>query len=92
MPVSLVTEPDIREIFIPLLDEGTSVYRPTQGVFLKSGETLVLPTDNYDPNIETWQFVPGSIVRCSHETHEGKTILVARELCGQTYDQADGKI
>jgi hypothetical protein len=67
-------------IYIPLLDEGVPVVRPTQGIALKSETFLVLPTADYDPSNELWQFPPGSTVRSIKECHEGDSILVAREL------------
>ena len=64
-------------IYVPLVNEGTSVVRPTQGV--KLGENLyrVLPTQDYDPSDEKWEFPPGSIVECHPETRSGQEILVA---------------
>jgi hypothetical protein len=39
----------------------------------------LLPTSNYDPEDEQWQFLPGTIVHCMFETHDGNRILVADE-------------
>ena len=39
-----------------------------------------MPSD-YDPELETWQFVPGSLVECEWEEHMGERvglILVAK--------------
>jgi hypothetical protein len=70
---------DIEVIYIPLLEEGVPVVRPTQGIRLGDGVFRVLPTSDYDPDLELWEFPPGSIVRCVSERHEGEEILVARE-------------
>lgn len=75
-----------RMIYIQLLDEGTEVYRLTQGEELGNNIFRVLPTDSYDPEDETWEFPPGSIVRCQLETRyqgiDPHELLVARELVG----------
>jgi hypothetical protein len=66
------------EVFIPLLNEGTEVLRPTQGVVLAPNEVQVLATPNYDPAMEVWEFPPGSRVRCVTETRGGRQLLIAR--------------
>lgn len=70
------------EIFIPLLNEGTDVLRPTQGLPLGTDEVQVLATPDYDPTIEEWEFPPGSKVRCDCETRGGRKLLVARHRIG----------
>ena len=67
------------EIFIPLLNEGTDVLRPTEGLVLGSNEVRVLPTPNYDPSVEEWAFPPGTKVKCAREIRSGGEILVARQ-------------
>ncbi len=67
-------------IYIPLLDEGVPVVRPTRGCVLGNGKFLVLETPDYDPEIETWEFPPGSVVSCALESHAGGEHLVARML------------
>lgn len=52
------------EIYVQLLEEGTPTARPTQAVPLGNGLYKILPTPNYDPEDEIWEFPPGSIVRC----------------------------
>jgi hypothetical protein len=68
------------ELYVPLLDEGTNVLRPTTGLLLGGNVVQVLPTDDYDPTIEVWQFPPGSRVKCVTETSGGRQLLVARHL------------
>jgi hypothetical protein len=67
------------EIYIPLLNEGTDVLRPTQGIVLGSNEIQVLPTPDYDPTVEEWEFPPGTAVRCAKEVRGGRELLVARQ-------------
>lgn len=52
------------EIYIQLLEEGTPTARPTQAIPLGNGLYKILPTQDYDPEDEIWEFLPGSIVRC----------------------------
>lgn len=67
------------ELYVPLLDEGTNVLRPTTGLLLGENVVQVLPTNDYDPSIEAWQFPPGSKVKCVTETRSGRQLLVARQ-------------
>jgi len=67
-------------IYVNLLDEGVAVVRPTQGLQLGVDKYEVLPTTDYDPDDELWEFPPGSVVRCIREERDGEIILVAREL------------
>jgi hypothetical protein len=67
------------EIFIPLLNEGTDVLRPTRGLLLGSNEVEVLATPDYDPTLEEWEFPPGSTVKCERELRGGRELLVARQ-------------
>lgn len=67
------------KIYIQLLDEGTVVYRPTTGEQITDCIFKVLPTQNYDPEDEHWEFTPGKIVRCRIEIKAGEEIRVAYE-------------
>ena len=71
-------ESDTETVYVELLNEGTTVYRPTQAQPLGDGVYLVMPTVNYDPEDEEWAHPPGSRVRCSRETLDGQELLVAR--------------
>ena len=64
-------------IYIPLLDEGLNVYRPTEAERLPDGSYLVRPTPDYDPEDEAWQFVPGSRVTCEVKQLSGGAVPVA---------------
>lgn len=66
------------EIFVSLLNEGTDVLRPTQALLLGSNEVRLLPTADYDPTVEEWEFPPGTRVRCVREVRSGRELLVAR--------------
>ncbi len=64
-------------IYIRLLDEGTEVFRPTSGERVGNALFKVLPTSNYNPQDEKWEFVPGSLVECEKRKLEGEEVLVA---------------
>ena len=66
------------EIYVPLLNEGTDVCRPTKGVPLGEMRFKVLPTPGYSSDSEEWAFPPGSVVECNTEKRGGREILVAR--------------
>jgi len=70
-------ENSVVEIHVSLLDEGTDCSRPTQGVVLGNGLFKLLPTEDYDPNDEHWEFVPGSIVRAKEVRNVDGTYLLA---------------
>ena len=78
--MSAAMDSDTDTIYIKLLDEGTEVIRPTQGVSLGNSEYKVLATTDYDPDDEHWEFPPGSIVKCVSEVREDETVLVAKQL------------
>ena len=65
-------------IYIPLLNEGTPVWRPTEGEFLRELTYRVLPAKDYNPREEHWEFPPGSIVICERRVlHPGCEVLIA---------------
>lgn len=66
-------------IYIHLIDDGTTVVRPTQGAPLGNNLYRVLAPSDYNPTDEHWQFPPGSIVRCVTEKWNGDDVLVAHE-------------
>jgi hypothetical protein len=67
------------EVYVPLLNEGTTVLRPTTGLVLEADVVEILPTNDYDPAVEDWEFPPGSKVRCVTETRGSRNVLVARQ-------------
>ena len=72
-----MTENSAVEIYVRLLDEGTDCTRPTQGIVLEDGLIQLLPTDNYDPDDEHWEFLPGSIVRAKEVRNADASYLIA---------------
>jgi hypothetical protein len=78
--------PQYHDIYVPLLNEGTDVIRPTRGRPLGEMKYEVLPVPGYSPSLEEWQFPPGTIVKCVLEKHGGREVLVAR-----SWEEKEGK-
>ncbi|MBX3431170.1 MAG: hypothetical protein KF779_16405 [Hyphomonadaceae bacterium] len=67
---------DVRQIFVRLLGEGVDVWRPVQAQRL--GDDLYLVLDQqYDRDVEQWQFEPGSRVLCEQIQSDSGLILAA---------------
>jgi len=67
------------KIYIRLLGEGTKVSRPTEAADLGNGLYQVFASSDYNPDDETWEFPPGSVVRCeTHRDGTGEFLLAVR--------------
>ena len=64
-------------MYVRLLDEGTPTSRPTQAEKIGDDLFKLLPTPNYDPTDEHWEFPPGSVVRAETMEYDGKKYLLA---------------
>lgn len=64
-------------VYIRLLNEGTEVMRPTESLDLGEGLFELLPTGDYDPADEHWEFTPGTVVRCERVSEPGGEYLRA---------------
>lgn len=73
------SEPKLHVVYVELLDEGVTCARPTLAEPLPNGEFRLLPTADYDPADEHWEFPPLTVVRCRKELWSGGEILIARE-------------
>lgn len=68
------------EIYVTLLEEGTDTIRATEALDLGNGLYKLLPTENYDPEDEMWEFLPGTIVKIKKaKAFHGEDILLATE-------------
>jgi hypothetical protein len=72
--------PSIVQIYVNLLNEGTPCSRPTQALALGNGLFELLPTEDYDPDDEHWEFLPGSLVRGMEAHRDGEPYLLAVSL------------
>ena len=70
---------NIREetIYIPLLNEGTDVWRPASALEVGPRTFVVLLTQPYDPEAEEWEFPPGSVVVCQEKSSSDGVKLIA---------------
>jgi len=68
-------------VYVHLLNEGTDVLRPTQAIPLGEMINRLLPSENYDPKDECWEFKPGTIVNCVIDVKSGETIRIAKSVC-----------
>tara|TARA_R110000868_G_C10880914_1_gene762953 strand:+ start:1421 stop:1645 length:225 start_codon:yes stop_codon:yes gene_type:complete len=65
------------EIFVPLLEEGTEVWRPVKAESLNNDLFKIISINESD---ETWEFTTGQTVKCITKTFaDGKSGLVAIE-------------
>jgi len=74
------TNIETRIIYIPLLNEGTYVIRPTKGIKIGKKSFKVLPTEDYDSENEEWMFPPGTKVECDIEINNGENVLIAKSI------------
>jgi hypothetical protein len=70
---------DYLTIHVRLLGKGADVWRPVQAVPVDFSFELLAP-DDYDPETETWEFPPGSNVRCEMRTLSDGPAVVAVAL------------
>jgi hypothetical protein len=68
----------MKEILIPLLDEGTDVWRPVQAIQLEHN-LFQIPEDTVVPDGEKWQFKPGAVVYCVETEPSDDVSLIAVE-------------
>ena len=66
-----------QEVFVHLLNEGTSVLRPAQAIASGGMRFKLVEPEGYDPDDEQWEFPPGSEVECRVEILAGREVLVA---------------
>lgn len=67
-------------VYVRLLNEGTSVFRPVTGERLGPFAARLLSPDDFDASDEEWEFAPGSVVRCESKVLEGIAVEVAVSL------------
>ena len=70
-------------VYVELLDEGTFVMRPVAARLITERIFQLLPLSDYDPDLETWRFAPGSKVECAWEHRGNDYLLVAKRLAPQ---------
>lgn len=68
-------------IYVQLMDEGVAVFRPILAIAI-GGKNYKIDDNQsiYNPNDETWEFLPGDIVEVEQRIFDGDVILVASKL------------
>ncbi len=80
--MSVATTSSTRQItvYVRLLGEGATVFRPTLGESIGPQTVRLLPTADYDPSDEEWEFPPETMVRVEARLLEGCSALVATSV------------
>ncbi len=66
-----------KEIYIQLLGEGTIVYRPVTAIEITKDIYQLKGRDIYNPEDETWEFLPDAYVKVEKRILSGELVLVA---------------
>lgn len=66
-------------IYVRLLNEGVKVYRPVPAKKMGRSIYQLGGANFYDPNDETWEFLPQSVVRVESQSLNDELVLVAVE-------------
>jgi hypothetical protein len=61
-------------IYVALLDEGIDVWRPVEAQRL-SPDTWLIVEQDYDADVERWEFEAGPAVRCRKGNRNGRQIF-----------------
>ncbi len=64
-------------VYVQLMNEGTRVYRPVAAVPIGVSTVRLVAVDAYDPDIETWEFPPGTIVHVESKQLSSGEVMVA---------------
>ena len=71
------SRPERTTVYVKLKDEGTDVWRPAPAEDLGEDQYRLLPTDDYDPEDEAWEFPPGTVAICEPRQLSDGVYLVA---------------
>ena len=71
----------VRTVYVALVDEGLDVWRPAQAKRIQDDIYELLPSSDYDPTDERWQFPPGTRVVCEERpTADGSALFAVRRI------------
>ncbi len=71
------------DIYVSLLNEGVTVWRPIPARKLGDGSYIIQGHDDDDPDVETWRFPAGANVICEKRRVDGGENLAAVKVKGQ---------
>jgi hypothetical protein len=66
-----------KTIYVRLLDEGVKTYRPVSALEVSRTVYEIEGFDIYNPEDESWEFPPGSLVMVEQQSLSGSVVLVA---------------
>jgi len=70
----------IVKIFVALINEPVDVWRPVKATQVGENSYLIV-NQEYDSDIETWQFKPGERVRCEYiQSSDGMTLAAVSRI------------
>lgn len=73
----MASDTKLVDLQVRLLNEGTTVSRPAQALDRGDGIFELLPTRDYDPEDEQWEFPPGSLIRVERRSDGNGEYLIA---------------
>jgi len=82
--MSAVLGSSTKPVYVRLLNEGTTVYRPVKVATVEGGAVKLIAPPGFDSEDEEWEFRPGSIVLLKEQILEGKEVLIAVSLVRDT--------
>jgi len=69
------------QVYVRLLNQSADATQSTLAEEIGGGLYKLFPTPAYDAEIESWEFVPGSMVRAEERSNSaGETFLLAVKL------------
>lgn len=76
----MIENAEMTKVGVRLLDEGVDASRWVPAKKIEKNIYQLFPTPNYDPEDETWEFLPGAKVICEEQEHsiEGKILMAVR--------------
>ncbi|ODA36620.1 hypothetical protein [Planctopirus hydrillae] len=77
--MSAETGGDTSVVYVELINEGTFVLRPVEAVNVSENCFKILELNISSSDVEEWMFLPGSVVECAWEEHEGELLMVAKK-------------
>lgn len=70
----------MREIYVRLLDEGTTVYRPVKALKVNESTFTIMEDGKVDVEDEIWEFTVGTTVVVREVEIDGQVRLLASHL------------
>jgi len=68
------------KVYVSLKNEGVPVWRPVPAQKIGPGTYVLGSPPDYDPDLESWEFPPGSTVICENRKTSDGVILAAVRL------------